>query len=1541
MSHVVRNAGNGAASGTWVDRVHLSADAVLDPADIALGDVAVTGPALSSTEYSRTSQLPIPASTPPGEYHLILSTDATNAVSEPGNEGNNVIAGVQRVRIAALPNLGLASAPSAPAGAGAGDVIRVGFTVRNDSSAAATGSWNDAVYLSADTTLQVGVDVRVAAAVSPASLAAGATYERALDVTLPADFSPAGTRHLIVAVDDNAAVDEATEADNIVVRAITISPTPVPDLAVSNVTSPATGSFGSPLSLGWTVANQGEIAAVGAWSDAAVLSLNDTFGDADDIALSPTVPGATPLPVSQSYQRSGVSFTVPARHMPQATYRVLVRTGDPANVSPREAARANNVGVGPEIVMTPTPSPNLRVTEVVAPSTALAGAGVTLRWTVSNAGTAAASGLWTDRVLLRDPSGVSPDVELGIFGKSATVAPGQSYTQQFAVTLPREVEGSRVFVVMTDSGNAIAEPAPGAEADNTAVSVPATAVDLPQGPDLVVAAVEPLGGSGTFGVPVSVRVTVRNQGTLAATGAWFDRVLLRREGASASEDLPLEPLSPAPAGPLAPGGEYVVTAVVTPPVRNEFADGAYRFVARADANGNVAERREGNNELVSAPFTLVRPVLPNLRVNFISVPDPALPGGAITVTWTVVNAGGARVQGSWAERLFVSSDASVGNDTLLSTISVEETLEPGQVSAPRSRTVPALSAGLSYRMVVCADVGGVVVEQSESDNCAVSIADSVIERSDLTVRGMAAVPLNVMADDMITVSWTGENIGAASTSGTFVDVVSLVDVVSGVRHVLGSRVQSASMAPGVPEQRIETFDVPGRIDGEFRVEVSTDVANAIVESIESNNTASGAFEVSVTQPLRPNLVVSAVQPPASGVVGSMQTVGFTVANTASVGAAGPWLDRVVARNVATGVEQELAIVPRSSALAAGASYSQSVTVRLPQTVGDYVLCVSTDSGDTVNEGLAGGEADNRRCAEAVFRAQTYIVTAVPSVAEGVAGTPVTVTGVATSTSGGEAIPNLPVSLSVSVRGTVRTYADPVGLRTDANGAYSFLLPLLESEAGQYALRAGPPGNVDPTVRGSFVLHGLRATPTLSVGRVAPGAAPVVRQVTVTNTGDLPLTGLAMTVAEAPPGLMVVGIPSGEPLLGQQSRTFDVAFSAAAEASPASGTWRLRFTTAQGAAGESTGNVEVAPLAPELAMVDASPVRANMLVHAEGASPIQTNVEVRIVNQGGSPTGPITVQLPVASWLSLATPNPMASIDPGQEGVLVLTLTPGRNLLNADPRYPGTVVLRSQAAPLTVPFEFTAVATATSTLIVRTEDESTFYKETPPDPFPPVRGAFVRVVRPDGSIVMASGLTDQNGEVRFDGLPEGDYYVEASADRHQPFRELVAVRGSEPVRVYPFLSFNAISYSWTVDPIQIEDRYRFTLEAVFETNVPFPVVEVLPRVIDLDDYADGQPHQIDFTVINRGLIRAQQVQLTVGDSSDWIITTLNGEIGNLSPGRSVTVPAIIQRRPPACPTCTAAAGCSPPVTRVRHVVQCRGEQVLEQGVAYRLEPCGSP
>ncbi|MCX5691011.1 MAG: hypothetical protein NTV94_14700, partial [Planctomycetota bacterium] len=866
----------------------------------------------------------------------------------------------------------------------------------------------------------------------------------------------------------------------------------------------------------------------------------------------------------------------------------------------------------------------------------------------------------------------------------------------------------------------------------------------------------------------------RNQGTQPATGAWVDRVLLRRDGAAPGTDFPLEPLSPATVTPLALGAEYSAIVAVIPPVRNEFTDGAYRFVIRTDANGGVSEQRESNNEAQSAAFMLLRPTLPNLRTSFISVPTPALPGAPVTVTWTVVNAGGARAEGSWAERLYISSDSSVGNDTLVSTISINEPLDPGQTSTIRSRTIPVPSSGLSYRIAVCVDAGEAVVEASETDNCGVSLSDSTIERSDLTVRDVVGIPLNVMADDTITVSWVGENIGAAPTPGSFVELVSLVDVSSGVRHVLGSRLQSTQMLPGVPESRLETFDVPGRIEGEFRIEVTADTANSIFESVESNNIASSALDVTVSQPLRPNLVVSAVQPPLSGTVGSAASISFTVTNIGPVPATGTWVDRVAARNAQTGTEQELAILPRTVAVGAGNNYSVTATIRLPQEAGDYFLCVSTDSGDLVNEGLLGGENDNRRCSESVFRSQTYLVTVIPSLTEGLAGTQVTVTGVATSTSGGPPIANLPVALSVSVRGTVRTYSDASTLRTNAAGTYSFTLPLLPNEAGQYALRAGPPANISPVIQSTFVLHGLKVASQASLPRIAPGASAISRVLTVTNVGDVPLTGLTMTIAEAPAGLQITGAPSTTPLLGQEARTVNLAFAAAANAPPASSPVRLVLTTAQGASSEVSFNAEIAPLAPELALVGSTNVQANMLVHAEGADPIQTNVELRIVNRGGSPTGPITVQLPSAYWLGLATPNPMASLAPGEEAAIVLTLTPGRNLLNADPRYPGTLQLRSSAPTLNVPFVFTAVPTASSSIIVRTEDEATFYKEDQPDPFPPVRGAFVRIVRPDGNLVMASGLTDQSGEVRFDGLPEGDYYVEASADRHQPWRELVAI-----------------------------------------------------------------------------------------------------------------------------------------------------------------------
>ena len=88
ITYRVRNAGDGAATGAWIDRVYVSVDQTWDANDPQVGgDQNVSGPLEAGSEYSR--QVTFNAPHAPGTYWVIVKIDATNQVTEPATGGEN------------------------------------------------------------------------------------------------------------------------------------------------------------------------------------------------------------------------------------------------------------------------------------------------------------------------------------------------------------------------------------------------------------------------------------------------------------------------------------------------------------------------------------------------------------------------------------------------------------------------------------------------------------------------------------------------------------------------------------------------------------------------------------------------------------------------------------------------------------------------------------------------------------------------------------------------------------------------------------------------------------------------------------------------------------------------------------------------------------------------------------------------------------------------------------------------------------------------------------------------------------------------------------------------------------------------------------------------------------------------------------------------------------------------------------------------------------------------------------------------------------
>ena len=231
----VRNHGQFAATGTWTDRVYLSADAVWDAGDVPLAYAGHTGPLDSLDSYTEQVSAAV-SGVATGYYYVIVRADVDDDVDEWFVESNNTRVSAQPIYVG-YPDLDITHI-GVPEVAERGDLLPVQWTVHNRDFAPANGSWIDEVYLSEDDTFSPGVDQLVGTASHSSGLNARTVYRAGFDVDTASFVGDA--YYVIVRTDTgNVVFEDDREANNIL-----ISDGPfrlgVPALAVD---TPLVGTF--------------------------------------------------------------------------------------------------------------------------------------------------------------------------------------------------------------------------------------------------------------------------------------------------------------------------------------------------------------------------------------------------------------------------------------------------------------------------------------------------------------------------------------------------------------------------------------------------------------------------------------------------------------------------------------------------------------------------------------------------------------------------------------------------------------------------------------------------------------------------------------------------------------------------------------------------------------------------------------------------------------------------------------------------------------------------------------------------------------------------------------------------------------------------------------------------------------------------------------------------------------------------------------------------------------------------------------------------
>jgi uncharacterized delta-60 repeat protein len=394
------------------------------------------------------------------------------------------------------------------------------------------------------------------------------------------------------------------------------------------------------------------------------------------------------------------------------------------------------------------------------------------------------------------------------------------------------------------------------------------------------------------------------------------------------------------------------------------------FVPISDTSVSITASYQ--TSATSASLTVLAPK-PDLTVSAASVPASTQTESAFTISWTVRNQGPARATSSWTDRVFLSNDNQLGNDTLIGEFPFNGNLEPNQ-TADRIQTLTIarneISQDGSYFLLIQTDATNQINEGSNENNNFVVRPINITRppRSDLSVESIVA-PNTAFFGQTILVQWTVKNIGGGPTNApAWQDFVylSLDDVpeiedpfkipVSNLTYLSAGESYTATAEVKIPQGLVGQYKIIVWTDGDGTNHRSNVYPHQVVEDDDENNYGI-TRPIQINTPLLPDLQTISVVAPEEVFAGAQMTLNWRVENHGD-GVTPPdqtnWLDKVYLSQDTTldvNTDRLVGSRPRSGALTQNEGYTVSnFNIALPNDIaGDWFVFILADGDNQVYE----------------------------------------------------------------------------------------------------------------------------------------------------------------------------------------------------------------------------------------------------------------------------------------------------------------------------------------------------------------------------------------------------------------------------------------------------------------------------------------------------------------------------------------------------------------------------------------------------------------
>ncbi|MBS1500256.1 MAG: carboxypeptidase regulatory-like domain-containing protein [Bacteroidetes bacterium] len=561
---------------------------------------------------------------------------------------------------------------------------------------------------------------------------------------------------------------------------------------------------------------------------------------------------------------------------------------------------------------------------------------------------------------------------------------------------------------------------------------------------------------------------------------------------------------------------------------------------------------------------------------------------------------------------------------------------------------------------------------------------------------------------------------------------------------------------------------------------------------------------------------------------------------------------------------------------AGGNVQISGAAVVPNNPGTHKLLIQVNPGASVSELTY---TNNTSQPLNVSINPSYTATAQVAGTTFLRGSSIPVTGTAVRPDMSPAA-NEPIEVYVLTNGLRRE----VLTTTNASGAFTASFIPLANESGHYTIGACFPGMGQTTEQDAFDIHGVRLNNGQYPQFVVLIGDTLSGTLVVQNMSGATLTNLTLVPTNVPAGA-TFSFGTLASLAG--GATANIPY----EVSGTVLTAGFNYAAATLSVVSDQGTIQPQD-AYYYCQVPGGNISADISSITTSVSQAagQQLVQFRLMNNGAGSTGALSLSLPSVPWLTAMTPVNMPALAAGDTALVIL-----RFLADAgvpfDTPINGTVVLNgANSNSLVLPFTFTKVSTTVGDLTVDAVNQFTFFDEDEPH----VAGATVEVRHQYTNALLASGVTDANGLFTMTDLPEGTHRLVVSKPQHLPTEQLVTVNPGTSATQTVFIQYQAITFSWSVVPTQVQDQYDVQLNMVFQTNIPIPVV-----TIDMPDTMPELHGQEVFafmaTLTNHGLITAKDVTLQLQEDHPIYEFVTNYVPADLLALQSVQVPVLMRRR----------------------------------------------